>query len=79
MATMCIIPVIITGIGVYAGKQLCGNQMIDRTSGKFVELLGNGASLRDFSKNKRLSKLSRRFLGRNISKLQKRADQKEMK
>lgn len=42
-------------------------QLIDKTSGKFIDLFGNGMTLSDFRQNKKLSKLSNRLLGRNIA------------
>ncbi len=39
----------------------------DKTTGKFIDLFGNGMTLKDFQKNKKLSKLSTRLLGRNIT------------
>ena len=41
-------------------------QMMDKESGKLVDLFGNGMTLRDFRQNKRLSRLSKRLLGRDI-------------
>lgn len=41
-------------------------QIIDKGSGKFVDLYGNSMILSDFRKNKRLSRLSNRLLGKDI-------------
>lgn len=41
--------------------------LIDSMSGKFVDLFGNGMTQRDFRANVRLSKLSRRLLGRDVT------------
>jgi len=41
-------------------------QIIDKESGKFVDLYGNGMTLSDFRQNERLSKLSKRLLGKDI-------------
>ncbi len=41
-------------------------QLIDKESGKPIDLFGNGMTLRDFRQNIRLSRLSTRLLGRDI-------------
>ncbi|MDR4517576.1 MAG: GNAT family N-acetyltransferase [Nitrosomonas sp.] len=41
-------------------------QLMDKESGKFIDLYGNGMTLRDFRQNKRLSRLSKRLIGRDI-------------
>ena len=41
-------------------------QLIDKESGKSIDLFGNGMTMRDFRQNKRLSRLSKRLLGRDI-------------
>ena len=42
-------------------------QIWEQTSGKFLDLYGNGMTLSDFRANKHLSKLSQRLLGRDIT------------
>ncbi len=42
-------------------------QLIDKTNGKCIDLFGNGMTLSDFRKNKKISALSNRLLGRNIT------------
>lgn len=42
-------------------------QIIDSDSGKFVDLYGNGMTLSDFRANRRLAKLSKRLVGRDIT------------
>lgn len=41
--------------------------LIDKASGKFIDLFGNSMTLSDFRNNTRLSRLSSRLLGRNIA------------
>jgi len=41
-------------------------QIMDKESGKFVDLYGGGMTLGDFRQNKRLSRLSKRLLGKDI-------------
>ncbi len=43
-------------------------QIIEPSGEKFLDLYGNGMTLNDFRNNKRIPKLSRRLLGRNITR-----------
>jgi len=43
------------------------DQIMDSVSGQFLDLYGNGMTLSDFRANTRLSKLSQRLLGRDIT------------
>ncbi len=43
-------------------------QIIDSSSGNFIDLYGNGMTLKDFRANTRLAKLSKRLIGRDITR-----------
>ncbi|GJL74930.1 GNAT family N-acetyltransferase [Nitrosomonas sp.] len=51
----------------FVQESLLREQLIDTRSGKFIDLFGNGMLLRDFRLNNRLSRLSKRLLGRDIT------------
>jgi hypothetical protein len=42
-------------------------QNIDASSGHFLDLYGNDLALKDFRANRRLAKLSKRLVGRDIT------------
>ncbi len=58
----------VLGLG-FVQESYLREHLIDKASGKFIDVFGSSMTLSDYRKNKKLSRLSSRLLGRNIAGL----------